>query len=131
MSGIDQQLATYNGIPDDIFYHLNTSFECLGYCNDKKLLRGCLFVNLNTDAAVIIDYRICDKNFPFSYSEYTKEQNSLMHKFSSVYRFTQVLHFIFRHDLVFNYREKQPLKCYIIMTYKIIQSKQKRLFYVR
>ena len=35
----------------------------------------------------MIDYQICDKTNPFKYNEYTKEQNSLMFKYDSCYRF--------------------------------------------
>ena len=62
--------------------------EVLGKNNftfSKRLLRSSLFTN--ADVAIIIDYDICNSSFPFSYTEYTKEQNLVMHQFKSAYRF--------------------------------------------
>jgi len=53
---------------------------------EKELLRGFLLVDSNNNA-IIIDYQICDKTNPFKYNEYTKEQNSLISKYNSCYRF--------------------------------------------
>ncbi|APW64427.1 hypothetical protein LPB137_00560 [Poseidonibacter parvus] len=53
---------------------------------EKELLRGFLLINSNNNA-IMIDYQICDKSNAFKYNEYTKEQNSLMFKYDSCYRF--------------------------------------------
>jgi superfamily II DNA or RNA helicase/transposase len=53
----------------------------------KTLLRGLYFENKNKTIAIIIDYKICDNLNPFSYTEYTKEQNNLMNNYRTVYRF--------------------------------------------
>lgn len=52
----------------------------------KELIRGFLLTDLNNNA-IMIDYKICDTTNPFKYNEYTKEQNSLMFKYDSCYRF--------------------------------------------
>jgi len=59
----------------------------MGFTYKNTLLRGLLFENLSQNMALIIDYEICNSSFPFSYTEYTKEQNSLMHQYNKVYRF--------------------------------------------
>ncbi len=51
----------------------------------KNLLRGYLFIN--QQHAIIIDCGICDKEKPFQYVEYTKEQNLLMTGYDVLYRF--------------------------------------------
>lgn len=51
----------------------------------KDLLRGVLFEQ--NKQAVIIDFCICNNENPFQYVEYTKEQNLLMFKYDSIYRF--------------------------------------------
>ena len=53
---------------------------------EKELIRGFLLTDANNNA-IMIDYQICDKTNPFKYNEYTKEQNSLMFKYDSCYRF--------------------------------------------
>ncbi|MEA2016965.1 MAG: DEAD/DEAH box helicase [Campylobacterota bacterium] len=53
---------------------------------EKELIRGFL-LNDSCNNAIMIDYKICDKLNPFKYNEYTKEQNSLMFKYASCYRF--------------------------------------------
>jgi len=58
-----------------------------GFKKEMNLLRGLLFVNYENNKAVIVDHDICNSSYPFSYIEYTKEQNNLMFKYSSVYRF--------------------------------------------
>lgn len=35
----------------------------------------------------MIDYDICNSSCPFSYTEYTKEQNYMMHHYQSIFRF--------------------------------------------
>lgn len=53
---------------------------------NKELIRGFLLTDSNNNA-IMIDYQICDKTNPFKYNEYTKEQNSLMFKYDSCFRF--------------------------------------------
>ena len=53
---------------------------------EKELIRGFLLTDSNSNA-IMIDYQICNKTNPFKYNEYTKEQNSLMFKYDSCYRF--------------------------------------------
>jgi superfamily II DNA or RNA helicase len=53
---------------------------------EKELIRGFLLTHSDNNA-IMIDYQICDKTNPFKYNEYTKEQNALMSKYKSVYRF--------------------------------------------
>ncbi|MDF1884112.1 DEAD/DEAH box helicase [Sulfurimonas sp. SAG-AH-194-C21] len=54
---------------------------------NDTLLRGLSFENKSKTTAIIIDYDICNNLYPFSYTEYTKEQNNLMNNYLSVYRF--------------------------------------------
>jgi superfamily II DNA or RNA helicase len=72
-------------MPEKIWQLLEISLSKLGFLFDRKLLRSFLFTN--KDIAIIIDYDICNSNFPFSYTEYTKEQNLIMFQYKSVYRF--------------------------------------------
>ena len=57
------------------------------FYKSKTLLRGLCFENKNKTQAIIVDYEICNNLYPFSYTEYTKEQNNLMNNYTSVYRF--------------------------------------------
>ncbi|MDD4506700.1 MAG: DEAD/DEAH box helicase [Sulfurospirillaceae bacterium] len=52
----------------------------------KELIRGFLLTD-SSNNAIMIDYQICNKTNPFKYNEYTKEQNSLMSQYDSIYRF--------------------------------------------
>lgn len=62
-------------------------FRDKGYENFGTTLRGLLFVKNINSSAVIIDHDICNKNSEFSYTEYVKEQNSLMYRYNNLYRF--------------------------------------------
>lgn len=53
----------------------------------KALLRGVLYSNSEQDLAVIVDRNICNKENPFNYSEYTKEQNEIVFSCGRVFRF--------------------------------------------
>ncbi len=55
------------------------------YC--KPLLRSHLYINIKSNISVIIDIDICNNDNPFSYEEYTKEQNDLIFSYNQVYRF--------------------------------------------
>ncbi|MCG8563785.1 MAG: DEAD/DEAH box helicase, partial [Desulfobacterales bacterium] len=58
-----------------------------GFTFTTVTLRGALFVNARENTAILLDHRICDPRYPFQYTEYTKEQNQLMHRYRSLYRF--------------------------------------------
>lgn len=53
----------------------------------KPLLRGFLYSTAQMELAVIMDHDICNQAYPFSYSEYTKEQNEIVFSCSEVFRF--------------------------------------------
>lgn len=53
----------------------------------KSLLRGFLYSTPEMELAVIMDQDICNQVRPFSYSEYTKEQNDIVFSFGRVFRF--------------------------------------------
>lgn len=69
-----------------LIYELQT-FLGTDFRIEQKLLQGFLLVDTSDTIAIIIDYHICDKTDPFKYNEYTKEQNFLMSKYTTVYRF--------------------------------------------
>ncbi len=75
----------YPGIPADFKVEIATALAKFSFCLEKDLLRGSLFSRPD-GSAIIVDYNICDTNFPFHYSDYTKEQNALTHLHKSVYR---------------------------------------------
>lgn len=70
ISQLDSFLSTFN--------HLNRT---------KSLLRGSLYSTSDMELAVIVDRDICNREKPFSYSEYTKEQNEIVFSYNCVYRF--------------------------------------------
>jgi len=72
---------------DELALPLNDTLNKFGFIFKCILLRGLLFEDENQKKALIIDHEICNRDYPFSYTEYTKEQNLLMHNYSSVYRF--------------------------------------------
>ncbi|KKF99582.1 hypothetical protein [Methanosarcina mazei] len=53
----------------------------------KALLRGILYSTLKMELAVIVDRDICNREYPYSYSEYTKEQNEIVFSCGRVFRF--------------------------------------------
>ncbi len=53
----------------------------------KTLLRGSLYSTPGMELAVIADNDICNRERPFSYSEYTKEQNDIVFSCGRVFRF--------------------------------------------
>lgn len=69
------------------FEKINNYLNNFNYIMEKKLLRGFLFFEKKLNSAIIIDQNICRKESPFSYTQYTKEQNLLMHKYNSLFRF--------------------------------------------
>jgi len=77
----------YKEMPFDLELKLTQVLNEFGFVKYESLLRGILFVNSGNDKSIIIDYQICNQLYPFSYTEYTKEQNYLMNEYSSVFRF--------------------------------------------
>ncbi len=77
----------YQPMQGDLALVLNDTLNTFGFTQKSNLLRGLLFEDQCKKKALIIDYEISNRNCPFSYTEYTKEQNILMHNYSSVYRF--------------------------------------------
>lgn len=65
---------------------LTQRLEPLGFFLTAHLLRGVLFHCPESDTAIMVDHRVCDRHYPYSYTEYTKEQNSLMHQHASLFR---------------------------------------------
>ncbi|WP_440947915.1 DEAD/DEAH box helicase [Methanosarcina sp. T3] len=53
----------------------------------KPLLRGFLYSTAEMEISVIVDQDICNREHPFSYSEYTKEQNEIVFSCDRVFRF--------------------------------------------
>ena len=80
-------INNYTAINKSLKQELTKILNPLGFYENTNLLRGLYFDNKIKTKAIIIDYDICNKNSPFSYTEYTKEQNSLMNNYLSVYRF--------------------------------------------
>ncbi len=76
----------YQPLQGDLALHLDDVVASYGFVKKGKLLRGLLFENQCLSQALIIDHEICNKKYPFSYTEYTKEQNNLMYRYRSVYR---------------------------------------------
>jgi len=74
----------YIPINQDLKLQLVKSLSKLGFSENNSLLRGLYFNDITQTKAVIIDYKICDQLYPFSYTEYTKEQNNLMDNYLSV-----------------------------------------------
>ncbi len=75
----------YQNIPSEWLCKITNSFSDLGFNYQKSLMRGALFTRSDSQA-VMLDYGITDAKFPFRYSEYTEEQNALMHHYKSLYR---------------------------------------------
>ncbi len=80
-------IDNYIPINKSLKQELTEILNPLGFYENTNLLRGLYFDNKAQTKAIIIDYEICNKKYPFSYTEYTKEQNSLMDNYLSVYRF--------------------------------------------
>ncbi len=78
----------YPGFDKDLLQPAENRLLKFGFSPLGSSLRGWLFVNEKTHAAVLLDHGICDGRYPYKYTEYTKEQNSLMHRYSSLFRFT-------------------------------------------
>ncbi len=72
---------------ESTIYKLNEYLNNNGFIFYEKILRGDLYVCKEDNEAIIIDRDICNSIHPFNYSQYTKEQNSLMYKYDFIYRF--------------------------------------------
>jgi len=77
----------YPGFDEHLLRTARENLLSLGFHYAGEVLRGVLFVSASSGQAVMLDHRICDDAFPYSYSEYTKEQNGLMHAHTAIYRF--------------------------------------------
>jgi len=80
-------MSSYIPMDNTLKVKLKEVLKNFNFEEKEALLRSTLFEDRTNNQAVIIDYNICNKNTPFSYTEYTKEQNTLMSKYKSVYRF--------------------------------------------
>lgn len=78
----------YPGFDKDLLRTAENRLLKFGFSPFGSSLRGRLFVDEKTHAAVLLDHGICDGRCPYNYTEYTKEQNSLMHRYSRLFRFT-------------------------------------------
>ena len=72
-------------MPSELWVILEKALNKYNFSFEKKLLRSFLFVKNNI--AILVDYDICNSNYPFSYTEYTKEQNLIMSQYKSTFRF--------------------------------------------
>ncbi|HSL62825.1 MAG TPA: DEAD/DEAH box helicase family protein, partial [Desulfotignum sp.] len=79
--------SPYPGFSPSLLDEAGSHFRPLGFFFHAPAFRGALFVNPDTSQAVLLDHRICDTQYPFAYTLYTKEQNALMHKYRGVFRF--------------------------------------------
>ncbi len=79
-------MNTYQDIDKILKSKLIQVLDAFRFKEKKSTLRGLLFENPDKQA-VLIDHQICNGDFPFTYTEYTKEQNNLMFIYRSVYRF--------------------------------------------
>lgn len=77
----------YIPIENTLKKELKEVLKNFNFKEEEALLRSVLFEDKTNNQAIIIDHNICNRNTPFSYTEYTKEQNTLMSKYKSVYRF--------------------------------------------
>ena len=71
----------------DLNKQLNTTLGMHGYRYKGNTIRGCLYENVDTQSAIITDYKIHHPESPFPYTDYTREQNHLMGLYCSLYRF--------------------------------------------
>jgi superfamily II DNA or RNA helicase/SOS-response transcriptional repressor LexA len=78
----------YPGFDKNLLGSAENRLLKFGFIPFGASLRGRLFVNEKTHTAVLLDHEICNIHYPYNYTEYTKEQNSLMHRYSRLFRFT-------------------------------------------
>ncbi len=83
---MSQSIKPLVAVNPELAAYLTAELARLGFYQTQSLLRGALFVQPYSQVALMVDHQICDRNHPYSYSEYTKEQNLLMHRHSALYR---------------------------------------------
>jgi len=81
-------IENYPGFSPALLKQLQDKFVSRGFNYLGPLLRGVLFSNPEMNLAVMVDHLSCDRTYPYSYTEYTKEQNALMHDYDSLFRLT-------------------------------------------
>lgn len=81
-----QPLENSPAFPPRLLEILTQRLQSLGFSIKRPLLRGLLFHQPGTDTAIMVDHGSCDRNHPYSYTEYTKEQNGLMHRHVRLFR---------------------------------------------
>ncbi|MCF8076641.1 MAG: DEAD/DEAH box helicase, partial [Desulfotignum sp.] len=79
--------SPYPGFDPSLMEMAGKLLRPLGFAFHAPAFRGTLFVNPDTELALLLDHRICDTQYPFAYTLYTKEQNTLMHQYRGVFRF--------------------------------------------
>lgn len=80
-------LDQYAGFDKALLEKVKKVFSTYGFQFLKSTTRGCLFNSTDGNASILLDHLICDNNFPYQYTEYTKEQNALMHEHGRLFRF--------------------------------------------
>lgn len=82
-------LKSYPGFDKDLLEKAEQVLSIHGFLFSKFMLRGSLFIREKEKdrEAILLDHLICDKRFPYEYTEYTKEQNALMHSYGRLFRF--------------------------------------------
>ncbi len=59
----------YEPMQENLTFQLNKLLASFGFTCKHHLLRGLLFENQKLNTTLIIDHKICDSNYPFSYTE--------------------------------------------------------------
>ncbi|MDD9303052.1 MAG: DEAD/DEAH box helicase family protein [Desulfobacter sp.] len=80
-------LKVYPGFDSRLLAAAEKKLSGHGFGLSGQTLRGCFFTDKAKGTAVLLDHLICDSCFPYDYTEYTKEQNLLMHEYGRVFRF--------------------------------------------
>ena len=57
-------------MPADLNKQLNTMLGVHGYRYKGNTIRGCLYENVDTQTAIITDYKIHHPEFPFPYTDW-------------------------------------------------------------
>ena len=78
--------SAYEKMPAKLEEKIDQVLQKRGCVFSHTALRGNVYA-ADKRFAVMVDYQVCDRRFPFTYTEYTREQNNLMHHFDAVYRF--------------------------------------------
>lgn len=85
---MDQSIKKYPKFDKDLLSLASKKILRYGFQHVRYTLRGCLFIIKEKNTAILMDHLICDVRYPYDYSEYTKEQNSLMHQYNKLFRFS-------------------------------------------